>query len=227
MPLCQQVHGHAAAKLMRGAATALVLFVGPLGCAVDTIDRSADAVPRSETLYVLIGGWHTEIGLPVDQITGPLRSLNEATAGARYLLFGWGQREYYMAKEPTAGDLLRAAAPGPAVMLVTPLEASPADVFGSASVLAVAVSARGIALLSSYLWDELAKEPDDTPRPLASGPHPGSRFYASVSTYNVLYNCNTWVAEGLRAAGLPINGSGVILASDVVERVRGLQIKPR
>ena len=37
---------------------------------------------------------------------------------AGYLVFGWGARDYYMARNPGIGDILRAVASGPAVMLV-------------------------------------------------------------------------------------------------------------
>ena len=180
-------------------------------------------VPRTETLYVIDGGWHTEIALSVDAISGPLRSLREAQHGATFLVFGWGQRDYYMAKDPDLGDLLRAAIAGPAVMLVIPLTATPAQAYGAPHAFTVHASPEGLARLSEYLWDDLQKEPGETsPRAVADGPYPGSAFYPSTRTYAITHTCNTWTAEALRAAGVPVNATGVVFADQVLEQLRHL-----
>jgi hypothetical protein len=46
---------------------------------------------------------------------------------------------------------------------------------------------------------------------IAPGPYPESAFYASSGTYSLDYTCNTWTATALKAAGLPIQASGVVL----------------
>src|SRR5438477_3154204 len=43
--------------------------------------------------------------------------MQAAFPSAGYLVFGWGARDYYMARNPDIGDILRAVASGPAVML--------------------------------------------------------------------------------------------------------------
>ena len=66
-------------------------------------------------VFVIAAGWHTELALPVKSLRGRLAHFADAFPGARFLVFGWGQRDYYMAREPTIGDLLGAALPSPAV----------------------------------------------------------------------------------------------------------------
>ena len=62
------------------------------GCAVAP---TAGPVPRGEaTVYVVGRGWHTDIGLPVDEVTGPLASLESDFPGVRFMVFGFGEREY-------------------------------------------------------------------------------------------------------------------------------------
>jgi hypothetical protein len=57
---------------------------------------------------------------------------------------------------------------------------------------------------------------------LAEGPYPGSEFYASPATYDAFYTCNTFAAEALGAAGLPIASGGVIFAEQVMGPSRRL-----
>jgi uncharacterized protein (TIGR02117 family) len=173
---------------------------------------------RTGLVYVISGGWHTEIGLPLGEITGPLSTLKPEFPSARYLVFGWGARDYYMARNPGIGDILRAIAPGPAVMLVIPLQMPPEAFYGS-NAFAIHASPEGIQRLSQFLWDYLAAGRQGRPRRIGTGPYPQSVFYASGGTYNLDHTCNTWTAEALRIAGLPVSASGVVFAGQVLDQL--------
>ena len=149
---------------------------------------------RTELLYVISGGWHTELGLPAGAIGGPLAALKPEFPSTRYLVFGWGARDYYMARNPGMGDILRALAPGPGVMLVIPLKMAPEAFFGASNTFLVYVSRDGIERLSELLWNYLAADEDRSPRRIGTGPYPESVFYASTGTYNLSHTCNTWAA---------------------------------
>jgi hypothetical protein len=138
------------------------------------------------------------------------------------LVFGWGARDYYMARNPGIGDLLRAAAPGPAVMLVIPLQISPDAAFGASNGFSVRAPPEGIRHLSQFLWDYLAADEQGAPRPIETGPFSQSVFYASAGTYNLSHTCNTWTAEALRVAGLPVSAAGVVFAGQVLDQLRPL-----
>ena len=124
-----------------------------------------------------------------------------------------------MSPNPGIGDLLRAAASGPAVMLVIPLEISPEAFFGASNVLVLQAPPRGIQRLSDFLWDYLAVDKEGPLRRISTGPYPQSVFYASTGTYNLGHTCNTWTAEALRAAGLPVNATGVVFAGQVLDQL--------
>ena len=117
------------------------------------------------------------------------------------------------------GDLLRAAVPGPAVMLVIPLETSPEAFFGASNVYGLPAPTNGVQRLSQFLWDHLVSEGNGTPRRIGAGPYPKSIFYASTGTYNLGHTCNTWTAEALRAAGLPVNAAGVVFSGQVLDQL--------
>ena len=56
--------------------------------------------PRNEAIYVIVGGWHTELALPMPAISVRLAALKLGFGNARYLVFGWGARDYYMSRDP-------------------------------------------------------------------------------------------------------------------------------
>ena len=124
-----------------------------------------------------------------------------------------------MAQDFGLGDLLRAAVPGPAVMLVIPLETSPEAFFGASNVFLLHAPPDGTKRLSQFLWEYLVIEENGTPGRIGTGPYPQSVFYASTGTYNLGHTCNTWTAEALRAAGLPVNAAGVVFAGQVLDQL--------
>src|SRR5262249_16108851 len=111
---------------------------GLIGCGTaPPVTPYAGPTSLREAIYVNSGGWHTEGGPSVEALGGSLRTLKRDLPYARYLVFGWGARDYYMAQSASVVDLLRAAVPGPAVMLVIPLETSPEAFFGASNVFAL------------------------------------------------------------------------------------------
>jgi Protein of unknown function (DUF2459) len=83
--------------------------LGFVGCTPTTrAQHYPGSAPQTEVIYVISGGWHTRLALPLEALSGPLSALKPEFPGARYLVFGWGARDYYMAQNPGIGDLLRA-----------------------------------------------------------------------------------------------------------------------
>lgn len=208
-------------------ATALCVLARLLaGCASTPVAPYQGAAPKLATLYVVAEGWHTEIGLPADALGGPLAALKADFVGAPYLLFGWGAHDYYMARNPSFADALAALLPGPAVMLVTPMTQSPLEAYGGTDVFALRVSREGMDRLSQYLWEYLEKNGEGAAIRVGDGPTPHSIFYAATGTYNFSRTCNTWTAEALHVAGLPVDAGGILFAGQVVDAVRGLSQAP-
>jgi Protein of unknown function (DUF2459) len=104
-------------------------------------------------------------------------------------------------------------------MLVIPLQIVPEAFFGASNAFAVPASQEGIERLSQILWDYLAVDKEGPIRRVGTGPYPQSVFYASAGTYNLSHTCNTWTAEALRAAGLPVTTSGVVFASQLLDQL--------
>ena len=192
------------------------------GCRSTPLPTYQEARGDGVPIYLIAAGWHTEIALAVHAMHDPLRAVTPDFPGAQYLSFGWGERNYYMARAPTVGDAMSALFPGPAVLLGTPLYRPPRDSKANARVFELSLSTAGLDRLSNYLWAAFEKSGERSPRRLADGPEPGSVFYAATGTYSATYTCNTWTADGLRAGGIPVTPAGVVFVSELTDQLRSL-----
>ena len=195
------------------------------GCRSPPLPTYQETTGDGVTIYLIAAGWHTEIALAVHAMHDPLRTATPDFPGARYLSFGWGERNYYMARAPTVGDAMSALFPGPAVLLVTPLYHPPRESRATSQVFELSLSPPGLDRLSNYLWAAFEKSGDGSLRRLAAGPEPGSAFYAATGTYSASYTCNTWTAEGLRVGGVPVTPSGVVFVSDLTGQLRSSNVR--
>ena len=203
---------------MRTAFAAGLAFVALQACSTPA---SVPILPAGgPSVEVVDRGWHTDIALPVDRLSGPLARLARDYPGARVLEFGFGDRAFYMARDVDFGQAIAALFPGPGVILLTTLRVPAGEAFGPARVVTLHLSPAGFANLAGFVWRAVAKQPDGTPVRLGDGPYPGSVFYASGQTYDALSDCNAWTADALAAGGLPIDPRGVLFAGQLMAQVR-------
>jgi hypothetical protein len=198
-----------------------------LGWAIAVTVAACGGVPQREvgdakvTLFVIKRSWHTDIGFDAADLHAPLASLRSGLPNAHYLLFGFGDRHYLTSHSSGIDRLSGAVWPGEGLVLLTGLEATPEAAFGAKSVARLAVSAAQAQALEDFVWRTLATQ-NGTAKLLAPGPYEGSLYYASAVRYSGLHTCNTWTAEGLRAAGLPVHTFGVEFSGQVWRQVQRL-----
>jgi len=197
------------------SAAAAVLLAGCVSPPVFQNPTSATAAAE-----VVDRGWHTDIALSADAMTGRLAALRTWFPGVRYLVFGFGDRNFYMSRKETIGGTIAALFPDRGVILVTALSAPPANAFGTANVATIRVSPRQLAAIAGFIQASLASRLDGSIEPLAEGPYPGSLFLASSKTYDAFDDCNHWTLAVLKAGGLPVRPAGVIFAGQVVEQTQ-------
>ena len=180
------------------------------------------------SIGVLDEGWHTELVLPVGALGPSLADLHHWFPEAKYLAYGWGNRNFYMATHPGPGMAIAALFPSSSVVFVEGLSEHPKNALPpDAHLRWICVSRTGVWRLDAYLGDYLRMGPSEDPVSLASGPFPGSRFFASTGTYDAFHTCNTWTAAALKFAGLPVSDEGVLFAGQVMSEIRSLRSCPR
>lgn len=177
------------------------------------------ALPYGDaTLYVVGRGWHTDIGIPVED-AGPLATLERDFPGVRIMVFGFGERDYYMAQEGNIFAMLKALLPSESAILLTALRAPPEQAFAEHEVATLHLPRAKVQFIASLIWQALETLPDGTAVQLGPGPYPGSMFYASSETYDAFNTCNTWTARMLRDGGVPVNPHAVLFAGQVMQQV--------
>lgn len=189
--------------------------------------RAADTGEAAEagtpvTIFVIKRSWHTDIGFEAADLHPPLATLRPGLPAARYLLFGFGDKHYLLKRENSFEGMVGAVWPGEGLVLVTGLAGTPEQAFGVAGVTRLTVSAAQAARLEEFVWNTLATQ-DGIAVALAPGPYEGSRYYPSTLRYSGLHTCNTWTAEGLQAAGLPIHSFAVEFSGQVWRQVQRLK----
>ena len=193
-----------------------------VGCA-GSLPPNALVPSGDASIYVVERGWHTDIGLPVDEIAGPLATLQRWFPGMRFMVFGFGERAYYMARRTGSAELLTAMLPSESAILMTALSAPPTEAFADQHVAELHLPRDAVDRIADRIWQVLEKGPDGSAVRLADGPYPGSVFLASTETYDLFNTCNTWTAALLHDAGLPIDPQ-VLLADQVMQQVDRIAI---
>lgn len=194
-----------------------------LTACVHTRETSRVASPvqrRGAVILIVKRSWHIDVGFTAREMGPALAPLKEALPRARYILVGFGDRHYLLSKGNRLTELIGAVFPGRGVLLVTGLEATPEAAFGADEVLEIDVPVPEEHALERFVASSLTQPSDGPAMPLAPGPYAGSVYFASSEHYSGLHTCNTWAAQALRAAGLPIESGGVVFAFQVWRQAR-------
>ena len=217
----------------RSGPAALALLLLLAGCAAplppQPAARAAPAQPgaaSSDTVSLLTHGWHTDIAMPAREVSGPLARFKTLFPGARSLIFGYGKETFMIAPVHSLGEWMIGPFPGPAALEVSAISTDPTTAYGPRHTITLALPPGGAARLSAYLWRAFAKDKAGNPHYIAQGNFPGSLFFAAARPYGLFHTCNTWSAEALAAAGLPVRPAGVIFSAPLDNAVRRIASAP-
>ena len=186
------------------AAVALGTFV-PRPLVGNSDARSAP----TRKILVLANPIHTDIAVPIDEtLRGQFAFLE--TAGlpvahpdARWLVFGWGGRAFYL-ETPTwselkAGPLFKALTVDRAVMHVA--VAGEIDL-SHPDVTAFDLTEAGFERLNGMIAASFSRA-NGQPVHIAGAAYGDSdAFFEAEGRFNAVVGCNTWTARALREAGL-------------------------
>jgi len=177
----------------------------------------------THTIFVDSRGYHTDIGLRIADLTGPLASVAHDFPGAQSLLIGFGDRSFVTTRDKWLGTWLLTLLPGRGAMLVTGLTGDPDRAFNPPNIVTLHLTAAQFAAIENFVGSSFAQQPGGTLSFIGHGPYAGSRFYASSRTYDLLDTCNTWTAAALKSGGLPENVSFTLFARQTMDGARRLQ----
>jgi len=209
--------------LARKAFCAAFLFVFLFACATAVEQPFARPAPgeTGKHVFVVNYGWHTGIAISKADIPHGLLPEAEDLPGEN-LEIGWGDRDFYQAPEAGIGLAIKVVffSDG-SVVHVTAFDGTVEDHFRGAEIYGLTLSAEGYQRLTQFVSDSFLRS--ETPEAFRQGLYPNSRFYPARGKFHLFRNCNTWVAEALQAAGLPVNPSTVITAGNLFSQIKRLR----
>ena len=192
------------------AVVSLVLAALALGALLPRpfIAEDRGSAPRTHRILVLTNPIHTDIAIPVDAaVRERFAFLGSAgmpidAPGVRYLVFGWGGREFYT-ETPIWSELkLRPLLKGLTIdRSVMHVDLSGEIVEPKAAVTGFDLSDESFDRLNRFIRAGFSGE--GTPQPIENAFYGEfDAFYPAEGSFTALMGCNTWTAKALREAGL-------------------------
>ncbi|ODT05474.1 MAG: urease-associated protein [Mesorhizobium sp. SCN 65-20] len=193
-----------------GGAVMLLVLALLLGTLVPRplIGRSPAAAAERH-LLVLTNPIHTDIAVPIDEAVLQRFGFLEDSGvpayalGARYLVFGWGSRAFYL-ETPTWADLK----PGPLLKALTlDRSALHVDVMGEIAMPHPAVARFEVGeaefeAMLEFITASFQRDGSAIKLIKDAGYGQTDAFFEANGYFNALAGCNTWAAAALRKAGL-------------------------
>jgi uncharacterized protein (TIGR02117 family) len=172
-------------------------------------DSARGSDPGTIRILLLSSQIHTDIAVPVEAVTaGGFDFLRDAglpldNPNARWVLFGWGGRAFYVATPQMTdirmGPLLKSFTIDDSVMHVEIVGALNESLPGIAG---LSVSEHGFQDMLAFIRSSFAEKDGAPVRLEGTGYTPDDTFFEAVGSFNAVIGCNTWTARALRQAGL-------------------------
>jgi len=202
----------------------LAAVLAPLaGCATPAPPPACpvEPLPSSDAVWAVAHGWHTDLAIPAASLRGPMMVFRRIFPGLKVLLVGYGKRTFMMAPVTTSGDLVLGPFPGSGTVLIAGLSGPPDQAYADGTEAMLPLPPGGAERLSRFVWRTLQTQ-GGMPVKIGDGFFPGSIFYGARTGYSGFNTCNSWAADALHAAGLPLDPFGVVFAGQVMRRAGAL-----
>jgi uncharacterized protein (TIGR02117 family) len=171
-------------------------------------------------VYVVSHGWHTGLVVPADTVSDRLPQLKTRFPDASYIEFGWGDHDFYTAKEITVSLALHSILiPTDSVMHAVALPTTPDEYFIGSEVNSLCLDTEDYMSLIDHIVSGFSRDSDGLVDELDAGIYGDSQFYTGHGNYHLFNTCNKWTAQGLAAAGLEIWPSFILRAESVMTSI--------
>jgi len=208
---------------------ALVSCHGQGAANPQAVSHWACASNESPCKFVAIvhNSWHAAIVLHKSDIGDPIMPELADFPAARFIELSWGDKDYF--PDPASGifGAIKAGLwSGGSVMHLVGFADTVEHFYQGATITELRSTATAYGRMVDYISETFARE-ESTGRALAApGLFSYSRFYPASRRFSLLRTCNTWVAEALELAGLPISSGFVITAGNLQSQLVAAQAAP-
>ena len=192
----------------------VLLILGCMGR--QTPSYNLDDVSKDRTIYLVSGKRHSGIVVKQSDIPKELWFEKKDFPNHELIEVGWGDREYYMAKEVTSGLGMKALfLPTSSVLHVVGFNSPIQDFFPDSKVFEFMVTAEGVVNVCQFIDNSYKRDSHQNSFCLGKGNYGDSKFYSAKGTFSWLNTCNTWSGRALKSAGVPIRAFLLISANDL------------
>ena len=184
------------------------------------------AESNCRAVSIVYDSWHAAIVVRKDDLPSAMFPELIDFPGAHFIEFSWGDEDYFPDPDSGFSMALKAAFwSSGSVLHVVGFKENPEIVYPNAQLAELRLAPTAYARLIAYLSHSFAR-PQNVRAPASSGLVPNSRFFPSTHKFSLLKTCNTWVAEALQTAGLPISPRLVITAGQLGNRIANIKGPP-
>lgn len=188
--------------------------------AVKKVGISSAESSRHKVFLVGVG-WHTGFVLPIVDMVQKLPKLKQRFAYARYLEFGWGDRNYYQNQaEKIALKSKVVLWPTESIVHVVAIPGSPNEHYTRGEIVELCLDDYQYHSLQNYIAASFSRDSAGNIIESLKGYSGDSHFYEAIGKYHLLNTCNTWTAKGLRSAGMDIWPNFTLSATSVMDYIR-------
>ena len=184
------------------------------------------AEPTCKLVFIVHDSWHAAIVLRKADITVDALPELMDFPEAEFIEFSWGDKDYF--PDPDAGvfTAIKAAfwSSGSVLHLVG-FSGNVRNFYRSGEVVELQLTAQAHQRIIDYISDTFSRLQPKGRAQAQAGLVAYSRFYPATRKFSLLKTCNTWVAEALKSAGLPISPINVITADSLATQMSGLGVR--
>ncbi len=201
----------------------IILLLGCAGARPIAELPSSEAGRKTKSIFVVNYGWHSALVIKkADVSEGVIREVKDFS-DAEYLEVGWGDWDYYQAPDPGLGMALKAAFwSSRSVLHVAGFNGAVENYFRGSETVEIVLGEKAHHQLIQFLSDTFSRPARAAPPETRPGLYANSRFYPATGKFHLFRNCNTWVAEALRSAGLPVSPATSFTAGNLSHQVKQL-----
>jgi uncharacterized protein (TIGR02117 family) len=173
-----------------------------------------------KTVFVVHNSWHAAIVLSsADLGLGDLPELSDFP-GAKFIEFSWGDRDFFPDSNSGIWAAMRAAFwSGGSVLHLVGFSENIRQFYRQAEIFEFRLTAAAGRQLIRFISQAFARTNSNSRAQASPGLFPYSRFYPASEKFSILRTCNTWVAEALASAGLPISPRSVLTAGNLASQL--------
>jgi uncharacterized protein (TIGR02117 family) len=175
------------------------------------------------SVFVVHNAWHAALVLRKSEI--PAKSIPEVRdfPAAEMIEISWGDQDYFPDPDSGVFAALKAAfwSRGSVLHLVG-FSGTPGEFYPGAKVVELQLSRDAFARLVAFMAAEFVRAEPAAPAKPRPGLYDYSRFYLARSEFGLARTCNTWVAETLHHAGVPVQPNSVIMARSLAAQLADL-----